>query len=237
MSLTSDEIAREQARIVDAYARREDHVDAGRYGWFDVANVITLQQAERHMLAAMRRHGCALATCKVLEVGCGTGFWLRQFVQWGARPENLSGIDILPARIQKAQTLCPPGVTLRCGSAAELAFPDADFDVILQSTMFSSILDPRIRAAVAAEMLRVVRPGGLVLSYDFHVSNPRNRDVCGIGKRELRRLFPRCRIEFERITLLPPIARLLAPRSSALVHALAAIKVFCTHYLAVIKKI
>lgn len=184
-----------------------------------------------------RHRRTSLADYKFLEVGCGAGFWLRQFLQWGARPENVFGLDVVPARVEKARSLCPAGVTVQGASAARMTFPNESFDIVLQATVFSSILDPEIRTAVAAEMLRVLRPGGLILSYDFHLRNPRNPDVCGIGKAELRRLLPACSIDFEQITLLPPLARLLAPRSVLLVHAFSAMKFLCTHYLAVVEKI
>jgi SAM-dependent methyltransferase len=237
VSLTTEQIAREQSRVVEAYARREEFVASGRYGCFDTANILAIQECEQHFLAALYRHRrTSLADYKFLEVGCGTGFWLRQFLQWGARPENVFGLDVVPARVEKARSLSPPGVTVRGASAAKMTFLNESFDIVLQATVFSSILDPEIRTAVAAEMLRVLRPGGLIASYDFHLRNPRNADVCGIGKAELRRLFPACSIDFEHITLLPPLARLLAPRSALLVHAFSAIKFLCTHYLAVIEK-
>jgi hypothetical protein len=77
---------------------------------------------------------------KILEVGCGAGFWLREIIKWGANPSNLTGIDLIPDRIAHAKILCPAAVTLRCGNAEDLDFPDASFDLILQSTVFTSIL-------------------------------------------------------------------------------------------------
>ena len=60
-------------------------------------------------------------------------------------------------------------------------------------------------------MLRVLKPGGLILWYDFHVDNPHNRDVQGVRKREIFELFSGCDIRLHRITLAPPIVRLVAP--------------------------
>jgi hypothetical protein len=80
-----------------------------------------------------------------------------------------------------------------------------------------------------------VRPDGLILWYDYHVSNPRNRDVRGVSRAEIRALFPGCRIELRRVTLAAPIARVVArsPVAHALLHAVPFLR---THYLGVIRK-
>lgn len=89
---------------------------------------------------------------------------------------------------------------------------------------------------MASEMIRVAKVDGLILWYDFHMNNPRNGDVQGIKKREIGQLFPGCRLDFSRITLAPPLVRLLAPYSPIACSLLEKLKVFNTHYLAVIKK-
>ena len=175
-------------------------------------------------------------TKKILEVGCGTGHWLREFIKWGARPENITGVDLLPDRVAEAKQLCSEAVRIQCGSAAEPAFPDATFDLVLQSTVFTSILDLGLKQQIAAEMLRVVKREGLILWYDFHVNNPRNPDVLGVKKREIFRLFPGCQIKLRPITLPPPLVRLLAPYSWLACYVLAKIPCLCTHYLGIIQK-
>ena len=132
-----------------------------------------------------------LASKTILEVGCGTGQWLRDFIKWGARPENITGIDLLADRVSKARRLCPPSVRIECASAAELPFADGTFDLVLQSTVFTSILAPDLKRRVAAEMMRVVKPEGFILWYDYHVNNPWNSDVRGVKRREIAQSIPR----------------------------------------------
>jgi len=85
-------------------------------------------------------------------------------------------------------------------------------------------------------MLRVLKPDGLIVWYDFHVNNPKNRDVRGVKKQEIRELFPACQIELRRATLAPPIARTLASYSWLLCYLLERIPLLCTHYLGAIRK-
>jgi ubiquinone/menaquinone biosynthesis C-methylase UbiE len=224
----------EEHRIRAAYAKREG---ASRYSLFNPGHLFMMQDRERHALAILRRHGCApLSTKKILEVGCGTGYWLRGFIIWGARPENVAGIDLLPDRITEARQLCPEAVQLRCGSATSTGFPDDSFDIVLQSTVFTSVFDPGVKQQLAQEMLRVVKPDGLILWYDFRVDNPWNPDVKGVSKGEIHGLFPNCQITLKPITLMPPLTRSLAPYSSLACYLLSRIPFFCTHYIGTVRK-
>jgi len=196
-----------------------------------------IQERERRLLKLLKGYGFAsLKEKKILEIGCGTGYWLREFIKWGALPENVTGIDLLPDRVTRARRLCPAAVSIQCASAAQLPFANQRFDLVLQSTVFTSILDPDLKQRVAAEMMRVVKQKGLIVWYDYHVNNPWNNDVRGVNRREITQLFPACRIDIQRITLLPPLARLLAPYSYLGCYLLEKLPPLCTHYLGVIRK-
>ncbi|HBP88076.1 MAG TPA: class I SAM-dependent methyltransferase [Nitrospirales bacterium] len=224
----------EEARIQAAYAKRQG---SNLYSWFNPSYVFMAQEQERRMLVALEQHGFALLnTIRILEIGCGRGYWLREFIKWGAKPQNIKGIDLLSDRVEEARRLCPEGVEIKCGSAGKLDFRDETFDLVLQSTVFSSILDSSLRQQISQEMLRVLKENGAILWYDFHVNNPRNPDVQGVNKRAILHLFPGCRIELRRITLAPPLARFLAPYSLLACSLLEQLKVFNTHYLGVIRK-
>ena len=224
----------EEARIRAVYAKRED---SDRYSLFQPGTLFIAQQIERRILSSLKRYGVGdLSSKKILEVGCGTGHWLRELTMWGARPENVCGVDLLRDRLSKAKSSCSPAIRLQCGSASALPFPDASFDVVLQSTVFTSILDPYLKSRAAQEMMRVLTHNGIILWYDYHVNNPWNRDVRGVKRSEIRRLFPGCRIDLQRMTLLPPLARWLAPYSFLACYVLEKIPPLCTHYLGVIRK-
>jgi ubiquinone/menaquinone biosynthesis C-methylase UbiE len=224
----------EEDRIRAAYARRQV---GSRYSLFNPGHLFMMQDRERHVLAMLQRHGCTpLSTKKILEVGCGTGYWFHEFLKWGACPENLTGVDLLPDRVTEARHSLPETVTVLCGSATRLEFLDASFDLVLQSTVFTSILDPAVKEQVAGEMLRVLKPDGVILWYDYHLNNPSNPDVCGVKKREVSQLFPGCEIHLQRITLAPPLSRALAPYSWLFCHLLSKIPILCTHYFGVIRK-
>ena len=229
-------ISAEETRIREAYARRRDHLRDRTSSWSHPSHAYAMQDRERRVLASLRRLGVRLTETRVLEVGCGTGAWIRDFVKWGVPPENIWAVDLLPDYLAEARHRCAAGVHLECCSATSLPFAPSSFDLVLQATMFSSILDPTVRRVVAAEMLRVAAPDGGILWYDLHVNNPWNSDVRRVTKRELRELFPGCRLDLRRITLLPPLTRWLAPRSWMLTYLLSGIPLLCTHYLGAITR-
>jgi SAM-dependent methyltransferase len=225
----------EEDRIREAYARRRDRITDDRYSLFLRGNTARLQEIDRHVLRLLSRYGRAgLHAQTILEVGCGNGYWLRKFVEWGANPAALYGIDLLEARIAEAAQLTAPGVNLFTGSARDLNFADATFDLVCQFMMFSSILDTGLRRRIAAEMMRVLKPDGMILWYDLRLNNPRNRDVSGLRRAELRSMFPDCRIELTRTTFLPPVARRL-PWIGAYYLA-SAFKLLNTHYIGTITR-
>jgi SAM-dependent methyltransferase len=227
--------AGEEARIHAAYARRA--AMPRRYSLFDPGQLFTLQQLERRLLATLRREGLTpLDGRKILEIGCGNGYWLTEFIKWGAAPKNLTGIDLLKSRLAEARSRCPEEVRLEQGNAVRLDFPPASFDVVFQATVFTSILEQSLKIAVAHEMLRLLKPDGVILWYDFRFDNPRNPDVRGIESAEIGSVFPGCEVKLERVTLAPPLARRLAPLCWSACELLEKIPWLCSHYLGIIRK-
>ena len=91
-------------------------------------------------------------------------------------------------------------------------------------------------SAATAPMWRWTKPGGAVLWYDFTVNNPRNPDVRGVPLARVRELFPHGRITTRRVTLAPPISRLVCrvhPAAYGLFNALPWLR---THVLCWIAK-
>lgn len=188
------------------------------------------QRLIREILAAAFPDGCR--ETRLLEVGCGNGQWLAEFQGFGLYVANLAGIELDEARAATAKERIV-GADVRQGDAAALPWPDGSFDIVFQSTVFTSVLDNEARRKIAAEMKRVCRPEGFILWYDFRVNSPGNRQVRGIRAREVRELFAPWHGEIRSVSLAPPLARLVAPRSWSLAEDLETFLPFLrTHLLA-----
>lgn len=150
---------------------------------------------------------------RILDVGCGAGHDLARLAADGWLPEHLAGVDLVRERVERAREACP-GADIRVVDGTGLPFADRAFDVATAVTVFSSILDPAIRRRLFAEMERVVRPGGIVVVYDFVVRKPTNPNVIGLGRSRLVALAGRLPEASQRLS---PLLHLVA--AAGLVHS------------------
>lgn len=91
----------------------------------------------------------------LLEVGCGTGLLLERFRTFA---KTTKGIDLSPKMLERARAR---GLDVVIGSATELPFSDASFDVTVSFKVLAHVGD--IGRALS-EMARVTRPGGIILA-------------------------------------------------------------------------
>lgn len=229
----------EERRIRQVYAKRDASGKPALYHWQRQDNIYIIYRSRAVLARAFQSLGITdLSSLQVLDVGCGSGGWLRLLVEWGANPENLHGVDLLPDRIARAQALSPPGLDWRVGNAFGLDYSAATMDLCAANMVFSSIVDSGARLVLAQEITRVVRPGGFIIISDYVISSPSNPDTVGIPQKEIERLFPglllRCRFKF---LFPPPLLRLLPKSLLWLAHLFEVMLPFiCTHRLFVLQK-
>jgi ubiquinone/menaquinone biosynthesis C-methylase UbiE len=120
---------------------------------------------DRVLFRDTRRWICAQATGQVLEVAIGTGLNIGLYSPGIA----LTGLDLSPGMLAIARHRAHElgrTVELQCGDAEALAFPDASFDTVVCTFSLCAIPD---HEQALTEMVRVLRPGGLLLLAD-HVA-------------------------------------------------------------------
>lgn len=168
----------------------------------------TIHERQRVLLRMLSARGFDdLSRLRLAEVGCGDGGHLLELLRLGFAPGHLQGCELLPPRLAEARARLPAATALHGGDARDWPLPAGSQDLVLQSTVFSSLLDDRFQQELAQAMWRWVRPGGAVLWYDFTWDNPRNPDVRGVPLARVRELFPQARVHAHRVTLAPPLAR------------------------------
>ncbi len=208
-----------------------------RHSLLETGNLLMVEERERYFAHLLRRARVeSLDGLRFFEAGCAGGYNLRQFVQLGARPENVVGMDLDGASVDYCRARATD-IVVHHGSAAEIPEPDASFDVSIAFTLFSSVPSEEISQAIADELLRITKPGGMVLVYDMRRKSPRNPDVHPISNADIERWFAGQAIASRSITLAPPAARIVGRRAPGLYGLFAAVPFLRTHGYHAIRKL
>jgi ubiquinone/menaquinone biosynthesis C-methylase UbiE len=100
----------------------------------------------------------------VLDVGCGTGYLLRELLSRYPDAEQLVGIDAAPAMVKTANAIAQDDrLTFVAGVAEQIGYPDETFNLIVSTTSFDHWSDQQ---AGLRECARVLCPGGRLVLVD-----------------------------------------------------------------------
>jgi ubiquinone/menaquinone biosynthesis C-methylase UbiE len=225
----------ETDRIARAYQEMEARA-GNRWSSANPGNRSILAERRRAFARLLAEAGMnPIGDRRVIEVGSGTGSELAWLVELGARPSNLAGIDLLPDRVAVARSAFPQ-IDFRQGNAERLDFAGGSFDLAMAITIFSSILDPAMASNVAAEIERVLKPGGGLLWYDVRYDSVSNPNVKAVPRARVRALFPGMEGRLSTTTLLPPLARRLGPATPILYPTLRLLPPLRSHLVGVLRK-
>ncbi|WKZ57436.1 MAG: class I SAM-dependent methyltransferase [Bdellovibrionota bacterium] len=223
--------------IFERYKERDTSSIDKRYSLLaDRTLILTLQELHRGILKVLQSESYDPSRLRLLEIGCGAGGNLLFFLQLGVSAQNIVGNELLPWRAQLARDRLPSGIRIVEGDASRLPEPENTFDVVFQSTVFSSILNLTFQEALATRMWEVCRPGGGILWYDIAVPNPYNKFIAPVKAARIAELFPHGRISWQRITVAPPLRRALCNVFPSLYSPLTKLPFVKSHILAWIKK-
>jgi ubiquinone/menaquinone biosynthesis C-methylase UbiE len=115
---------------------------------------------------ALRRREGGPGAAKLLDIGCGTGAFLREVKRNHPRLA-VTGIDLSASYLAVARRRLRDWsrVELIEAAAEAMPFAVAEFDIVSCLQLFHE-LPPRVRRSVADEIRRVLKPGGTVIFVD-----------------------------------------------------------------------
>lgn len=120
---------------------------------------------------SLRRAECVIEKAflepgkRVLEVGCGAGFFSEIFLKTGA---EIHAIDLAPEFIEKAKERCPRGADFVVCDVEDLPFEDAFFD----AAVGIRVLHHLDMEAAFREIVRTLKPGGRIAFCEPNMMNP-----------------------------------------------------------------
>lgn len=105
-----------------------------------------------------------------LDCGCGTGHYLAKLAKHGF---EMSGFEYSAGMLEQARINNEgSAANLKLGSITEIPFEDSSFDFAYTINVLHHLPDRESQISAVREMIRVVRPGGLVFLQDFDADNP-----------------------------------------------------------------
>jgi ubiquinone/menaquinone biosynthesis C-methylase UbiE len=131
--------------------------------WFNyLIDKLQFRSIRRALRLANLRQGA-----RILDVGCGTGRWLRRYRQFGF---EAFGVDATLAMLTIAQRR-GADAPLAVGEAYRLPFANGQFDCVSDVTVVQHI-PASLQPGAMSEMVRVLRPGGRLILMEL---------ICGNG--------------------------------------------------------
>lgn len=230
-----------------------DHFDA-------IADAYDVQIAEARRLALVERKTRLMAEWlerhgvgrRGLDVGCGQGWYVGRMREMGL---DVTGIDTSAEQVALAARHLRDDCAVRVGSALAVPAPDEGLDFAYTINVLHHLPSTDAQQAAFAEVLRVLKPGGVLFLHEINTTNPLFRFYMGyvfpslncidegverwLLPRELGALTPAPVVEVQYFTFFPDfmpqtLVRWLAPVERWLEQS--ALRSYSAHYMAVLRK-
>jgi ubiquinone/menaquinone biosynthesis C-methylase UbiE len=154
------------------------------HGRYELVAAVFFGGRRRRVFTQLAAASGARPGDRVLDVGCGSGYFTRVMAKAVAPDGTAQGVDPSDEAIAQAKSLTRlANCTFSAGVAQALDAPDGSFDVVVSSLTIHH-LPEALRPRAIAEMSRVLRPGGSVLIADSRPPATR------IGRRLMSRHSP-----------------------------------------------
>lgn len=200
-------------RIVKKYDDRKERIV--NYWGRRSASFLEQRKAELHSPMAerwmkeIRARIPAGKKLKILDVGCGSGFFTILLAKQG---HQVTGIDITPEMVENAVRLAKEEqaeCSFQVMDAENLQFADEAFDAVISRNLTWTL--PDVEQAYR-EWNRVLKKGGILLNFDANYGAANFADMSGISDNHAHRtLGERMMLECEEIKRQLPVSSFVRP--------------------------
>ena len=160
------------------------------YSWRHPIGYYQRERVRRAVIRLLNRHQVNLAA-SVLDVGCGTGDFLRFIAELRGAADTLFGVDLSHESLMRGRRI-NAAIHIFQGDARQLPFRAESFNIVSQSVTFSHLTDPADLHAAAAEIGRVCAPDGWLIWQDLLPQSSASQQ--GFGLEVVRKLLPGFRV-------------------------------------------
>jgi SAM-dependent methyltransferase len=209
--------------------------------------LVGTKTALMHEILEARRTGT-----RGLDVGCGQGWYVARMRELGY---DVGGIDASAAQVARALQHVPEPGAIRTGSILDVPAGSGAYDFVYTINVLHHLESVEQQRAAFAELMRVLRPGGLLFVHEINTTNWLFRFYMGyifpslncIDEGVERWLVPARLSGYTEAPLVdvryftffpdfmpPPLVRMLAPVERALEKS--SLNVYSAHYMAVFQK-
>jgi glycosyltransferase involved in cell wall biosynthesis/SAM-dependent methyltransferase len=107
----------------------------------------------------------------VLDAGCGTGLTIQEYQH---QVRAITALDLSERSLEYVRRRCPTA-RIVAGNLTQLPFEDDQFTHVLCANALTQLRSEELRRQAVGELVRVLRPGGLLVVSVQHYSVPRQR--------------------------------------------------------------
>ncbi len=143
----------------------------------------------RSLIKILNRNDIKLSKFNsILDLGCGTGYWLRTIAEVRGSSEGLKGVDLSEERIEQVKRIDKDIKWIKADMCA-LPFEDESFDFITAFVSFMFLTKEKDLKKAVLEVARVLRNDGFFLFYDVLGDKKFSKFTRGFQIKEIEELF------------------------------------------------